>query len=470
MSATPPAPPTYAATAATSNTAAPGDRRTPACIVLGMAGAGKTTLMQRLNAFSRQAGKPSYLVNLDPAVMHVPYEPQIDIRDTVDYKELMQQYQLGPNGGIMTALNLFVTKFDKVLGLMEKRAAEVDYLLCDTPGQIEVFTWSASGDIVTKMLASSFPTVLVYVIDTPRCTSPATFMSNMLYASSIFYKAQMPMVVVFNKVDVASHQFAVDWMQDFEAFQEALEMEKDESYMSSLLRSMSMLLDEFYAVFECVGVSAATGEGVGDFFAAVDRAAARFDEEVRPRMEAQAEKNRAAEVAEREKRREQMEADMTRDRAAAGLGPRGSGAGPLPVLSHLASKARADAAAGVPGGSATGAAPGRKVTLSHDAARGRASKARHLADLNADLVDAGAGHGGDRSGRSDDSMFAEGELLTELEGENDEDAQREEAEYSSLMKFVKQTAAESASKNGSANDAALSAIAGSALSTIKEEK
>ncbi len=56
------------------------------------------------------------------------------------------------------------------------------YVLLDTPGQIEVFTWSASGSIIAEALAATFPTVLVYVMDTPRCASPQTFMSNMLYA------------------------------------------------------------------------------------------------------------------------------------------------------------------------------------------------------------------------------------------------------------------------------------------------
>lgn len=37
-----------------------------------------------------------------------------DIRDTVNYKEVMKQYNLGPNGGIMTSLNLFATKFVEV--------------------------------------------------------------------------------------------------------------------------------------------------------------------------------------------------------------------------------------------------------------------------------------------------------------------------------------------------------------------
>lgn len=36
------------------------------------------------------------------------------------------RYNLGPNGGILTALNLFTTKFDQVLGFVEKRAETVE--------------------------------------------------------------------------------------------------------------------------------------------------------------------------------------------------------------------------------------------------------------------------------------------------------------------------------------------------------
>jgi GPN-loop GTPase len=55
-----------------------------------------------------------YVINLDPAVMKVPYPANIDIRDTVKYKEVMREYGLGPNGAIMTCLNLLCTRFDQV--------------------------------------------------------------------------------------------------------------------------------------------------------------------------------------------------------------------------------------------------------------------------------------------------------------------------------------------------------------------
>lgn len=67
-------------------------------------------------------------------------------------------------------------------------------------GQIEVFTWSASGTIITETLASTFPTVVLYVMDTVRSSNPVTFMSNMLYACSILYKTKLPFIIALNKV------------------------------------------------------------------------------------------------------------------------------------------------------------------------------------------------------------------------------------------------------------------------------
>jgi len=98
------------------------------------------------------------------------------------------------------------------------------------------------------------PCCVAYVIDTARTASPTTFMSNMLYACSILYKTRLPFVLVFNKTDVLDHRFALEWMQDFEAFQAALAKAREgssasedgPSYMSSLMNSMSLVLDTFY--------------------------------------------------------------------------------------------------------------------------------------------------------------------------------------------------------------------------------
>ena len=389
--------------------------KSPTCvIVVGMAGSGKTTLMAQLqrsladgsedalaseedgadgngggetesagtrattsspaddstsqSKAKRRKPPTGYLLNLDPATKVIPYGASIDIRDTVDYHQVMAQHKLGPNGAILTCLNLFATKFDQVMSILERRsfgdgeeghddddadgnsdngegedsisaaaAAEaassssstpgdaggdntgndrkakaakmkklLDYILVDTPGQIESFSWSASGQIYSESLASAFPTVLAYVVDTPRCaSSPNTFMSNMLYACSMMYRTRLPLVVVFNKTDVVGSEFAEEWMTDYEAFQTALDDFTTENsgdaaasgYYASLTRSLSLVLDEFYSVLHHCGVSAATGDGVSGFWDAVDRAAQDFEadyvSDLRDRVEERKARRRA---------------------------------------------------------------------------------------------------------------------------------------------------------------------------------
>lgn len=248
-----------------------GDKKKATClIILGMAGSGKTTFVQKLAEYLYEDGIPGYLINLDPACHDMPYPANIDIRDTINYKKVMKEYELGPNGAIITSLNLFTTKFDQLVTLIEQRASEHRHFLLDTPGQIEVFNWSASGMIITETLASQMPTAIVYVIDTVRNMNPSTFMSNMLYACSILYKSKLPLIVVFNKTDLQNEQYLVDWMKDFEKFEQALENGQD--YLSNLTRSLSLVLDTFYAELKTVGVSSVTGLGMEEFLEAVEEA------------------------------------------------------------------------------------------------------------------------------------------------------------------------------------------------------
>lgn len=237
-------------------------------LAIGMAGSGKTTVTHRLSQYLRQNDQSTYLVNLDPALLPTQNTNcNLDIRDTVDYARVMEQYGLGPNGAILTCLNLFATRFDQVLDLLKERSGDLDAVCVDTPGQIEIFTWSASGAIIAEALKGTFPTVVVYVVDSERCASPLTFMSNMLHACSILYRCKLPFVLVFNKIDLSDCKEQLEWMRNFEALQLALA--GDSSYSSTLVHSMSLVLEEFYSSLPVVAVSAVTGEGFSELAEAI---------------------------------------------------------------------------------------------------------------------------------------------------------------------------------------------------------
>jgi len=233
------------------------------CIFVGLAGSGKTSLLERSFSYARSVGEVPYIMNLDPAVAQLPYEANIDIRDTVNYKSVMKEYKLGPNGAILTSANLFATRFDKALSIFESRSKEHKLFFVDTPGQIEIFTWSASGLMFTDMFTSRFKTIVLYVIDTPRCENPQVLMGNMLQAVSILYRMRANLVLVFNKVDVTPHEPFLELLLDLNLFQCELERKDSGSFSNTLMQSLSIVLSEFYEHLDVVGVSATAGNGIG---------------------------------------------------------------------------------------------------------------------------------------------------------------------------------------------------------------
>ncbi len=241
------------------------ERRTVAILVVGMAGSGKTSFIQRFNSSSHTKKMRTYIVNIDPATTKLPYVPNIDIRDTVNFKKVMKDYNLGPNGAILTAANLFATRFDQVISLCERRRSEIDFIVIDTPGQIEIFTWSASGTIITEAIASRYETFLFYILDTSRSNNnPQVFVSNMLQAISVLYKSRVRLILLLNKVDITNSKQIMTWLSDFEKFQAAFD--KVSNSASELGRSISVVVEEFRAKLSPIEISCLTGEGFEDVF------------------------------------------------------------------------------------------------------------------------------------------------------------------------------------------------------------
>lgn len=79
------------------------------------------------------------MVNLDPAATSTPYDAQINISELITLQDVMDEFGLGPNGGMLYCLEFLEANWD----WLEKRLKEqeaVDYFVFDCPGQVEIST------------------------------------------------------------------------------------------------------------------------------------------------------------------------------------------------------------------------------------------------------------------------------------------------------------------------------------------
>ena len=116
--------------------------------ISGTAGSGKSLLTSKLHEYYSKNGAFAAVLNLDPGVENLPYTCDVDVRDHVDYVSIMKQYSLGTNGALIMTNDLIASKIDDIQN--EINHINPDYLIVDTPGQIELFAYRSSGRFLVE--------------------------------------------------------------------------------------------------------------------------------------------------------------------------------------------------------------------------------------------------------------------------------------------------------------------------------
>ena len=228
--------------------------------VTGTAGSGKSLLTGALKNWYVNRGEDAIAVNLDPGVVELPYDPDVDIRDRIQLQEVMQDYGLGPNGALILAADLAATRLGEIQEEIDSHRAE--NVIIDTPGQTELFAFRESGEfIVREMKADS--KLLLFLVDPLLANTPANFLSLALLSASVGLRLSIPKITVLTKRDIARDgvKRITEWSRDTKVFEDALAGTKDgEQYSlySELFRSIKRL--SFGA--DLYPVSSTTQEGM----------------------------------------------------------------------------------------------------------------------------------------------------------------------------------------------------------------
>jgi len=239
-----------------------------AIFVTGTAGSGKSMLTSKILEYYQKNGVFASVLNLDPGVESLPYRPDVDVRDYVDIVQIMKQYDLGPNGSMIMANDLIASKIDDIQN--EIHGVNPDYLIVDTPGQIELFAYRASGPFFIQNIDACEKTN-IFLYDGTMIVSPDNFISISLLATSIKLRLGLPTINVMTKTDLIPDKIdqVLKWSSDPISLEEELKTLEGETYSlaTDILRTLN--IGEFAG--DLIPISNLTGEGMVNLQAALSR-------------------------------------------------------------------------------------------------------------------------------------------------------------------------------------------------------
>jgi len=240
-----------------------------AIYITGTAGSGKSLLTSNLLQWYIDHDNFPITLNLDPAVSELPYLPDVDIRDHIDISNIIDTYGLGPNGAIIMAHDLISTKIQDIQ--LEVDELNPDYILIDTPGQIELFAYRSSGNyFISNFQADS--KVTIFIMDGVLVSSPINFVSLSLLSTSINLRLKTSQINVLSKRDliIDNLENILDWSHSDTTLLEALDKENNQEF-SLLSKDVVKIISQNGLNQDLVAVSNLTMNGLIELYSVLSR-------------------------------------------------------------------------------------------------------------------------------------------------------------------------------------------------------
>jgi hypothetical protein len=170
---------------------------------IGTAGSGKSTLTDNFKKWMTLRSLDAITVNLDPGAENLPYEPDVDIRDWISMKEIMETYGLGPNGAQIAAADMLALNTEDVKKSIE--SFKTDYVLMDTPGQLELFVFREAGKYIIKFINPQ-RSITAYLLDPGLAKTATGFVSQLLLSINTSFRLEQPQINILSKADMLTDE------------------------------------------------------------------------------------------------------------------------------------------------------------------------------------------------------------------------------------------------------------------------
>ena len=148
-------------------------------------------------------------MNLDPAAESFEHSPDLDIKELISLKDVMEEMGLGPNGALIYCFEFLMENLDWLTESLDSLTE--DYLIIfDMPGQIELYTHIPILPALTKYLTQpgslDIRMAAVYLLEATFVVDRAKFFSGTLSAMSAMLMLEVPHINVLSKMDLVKDQ------------------------------------------------------------------------------------------------------------------------------------------------------------------------------------------------------------------------------------------------------------------------
>ena len=234
----------------------------------GTAGAGKSTLVGTFQRWMDENGYNALTVNLDPGAEVLAFDADVDVREWLVLGQIMEQYNLGPNGAQVVAADMMALRAGDIAEAVNDM--ESDYVLYDVPGQLELFAFRSSSKRLMETLGGSNP-VLAYLLDPMLVNTPNGFVTSMLLAATVKFRFDVPMLFILSKTDLMDEEArgnVLAWAEDHWRLQNDL-WEGDVTPAATFAVDLLEAISEFGASSSFIPISSASGAGLEDIYSMV---------------------------------------------------------------------------------------------------------------------------------------------------------------------------------------------------------
>ncbi|ASJ07512.1 ATP/GTP-binding protein [Thermococcus pacificus] len=225
-------------------------------VFVGTAGSGKTTMSGAFGRYLEENSHSVGYVNLDTGVKNLPYPPDVDVREDITAWELMEE-GYGPNGAIVESYDRLLAKLGDYASRIARLNEERDYVIIDTPGQMETFLFHEFG---VRLMENLPEPLTVYLFGPEILRKPADFCFARFFSLMIDLRLGTTTVPALSKVDT------VESIEDYRKFLDDIEyltarLKLDPSTQGLLAYRMCSTLPELASPTRLLYLSAKTGEG-----------------------------------------------------------------------------------------------------------------------------------------------------------------------------------------------------------------